>query len=81
MATIRVHEDQENRIGDVRRIKDATAVGSHQGHPLQQTKRPVLAVLHNNCHRNAKTVSIMPFFFLSFFFSFFLLPFLVTKIF
>ncbi|XP_043267206.1 cyclin-A2 [Venturia canescens] len=51
MATIRIHEDQENRIVDVRRGKENSV---NQTNPLQQNKRPVLAVLHNNCHRNAK---------------------------
>lgn len=55
MATIRIHEDQENRIVDLRRGKENSA---NQANPLQlQNKRPVLAVLHNNCHRNAKIVS------------------------
>ncbi|XP_076624758.1 cyclin A isoform X2 [Colletes latitarsis] len=49
MATIRVHEDQENRIADIRRGKDNITV------PLQATKRAVLGVLHNNCTRNPKT--------------------------
>ncbi|KAG7204794.1 hypothetical protein KM043_005201 [Ampulex compressa] len=54
MATIRVHEDQENRIADVRRGKENIAVPV-QNQGLQQTKRAVLGVLHNNCNRNSKT--------------------------
>ncbi|XP_076249805.1 cyclin A [Calliopsis andreniformis] len=54
MATIRVHEDQENRITDVRRGKESISVPL-QTQTLQQTKRAVLGVLHNNCNRNPKT--------------------------
>ncbi|KAF7997852.1 hypothetical protein HCN44_009250 [Aphidius gifuensis] len=56
MATIRVHEDQENRIGDTRRIKDNHGLRDHQGHGLQQQKRAVLGVLQSNCHRNKPEV-------------------------
>ncbi|XP_053976658.1 cyclin-A2 isoform X1 [Hylaeus anthracinus] len=54
MATIRVHEDQENRIVDIRRGKDNITVPL-QSQTLQPTKRAVLGVLHNNCTRNPKT--------------------------
>ncbi|THK33267.1 cyclin-A2 [Diachasma alloeum] len=50
MATIRVHEDQENRINDARRGKENGGLREHQG-GLGQQKRAVLGVLHNNCHR------------------------------
>ncbi|CAK9825104.1 G2/mitotic-specific cyclin-A [Anthophora retusa] len=53
MATIRVHEDQENRIADVRRGKENITMPL-QNQALQQTKRAVLGVLHNNCNRNTK---------------------------
>ncbi|XP_012164882.1 cyclin-A2 [Bombus terrestris] len=53
MATIRVHEDQENRISDVRRGKENISVPL-QNQTLQPTKRAVLGVLHNNCNRNTK---------------------------
>ncbi|XP_035723781.1 cyclin-A2-like isoform X2 [Vespa mandarinia] len=54
MATIRVHEDQENRIADIFRGKENIVVPA-QNQVLQQTKRAVLGVLHNNCHRIVKT--------------------------
>lgn len=54
MATIRVHEDQENRISDVRRGKENINVPL-QNQTLQPTKRAVLGVLHNNCNRNTKS--------------------------
>ncbi|XP_017757033.1 PREDICTED: cyclin-A2 [Eufriesea mexicana] len=54
MATIRVHEDQENRINDVRRGKENITVPI-QNQTLQLTKRAVLGVLHNNCNRNTKS--------------------------
>lgn len=57
MATIRVHEDQENRISDVRRGKENISVPL-QSQTLQPTKRAVLGVLHNNCNRNTKPVCI-----------------------
>ncbi|XP_015596882.1 cyclin-A2 [Cephus cinctus] len=56
MATIRVHEDQENRIAaDIRRGKENTTVNLNNGQqqPLNN-KRAVLGVIHNNCHRNGK---------------------------
>ncbi|KOC66169.1 G2/mitotic-specific cyclin-A [Habropoda laboriosa] len=53
MATIRVHEDQENRIADVRRGKENITMPL-QSQTLQATKRAVLGVLHNNCNRNSK---------------------------
>ncbi|CAL7945136.1 unnamed protein product [Xylocopa violacea] len=52
MATIRIHEDQENRIGDVRRGKENITMPLQT---LQPTKRAVLGVLHNNCKRNTKS--------------------------
>ncbi|KAK0158871.1 hypothetical protein PV328_009814 [Microctonus aethiopoides] len=53
MATIRVHEDQENRMTEVRRGKENVPLRDHhQGPGLQHQKRAVLGVLHNNCHRN-----------------------------
>lgn len=54
MATIRVHEDQENRITDVLRGKENISVPNpSQG--LQQNKRAVLGVINNNnCLRNSK---------------------------
>lgn len=58
MATIRVHEDQENRIADIFRGKENIVVPA-QNQVLQQTKRAVLGVLHNNCHRIVKTVCIL----------------------
>lgn len=63
MATIRVHEDQENRISDVRRGKENINVPL-QNQTLQPTKRAVLGVLHNNCNRNTKSVCIHFLFFL-----------------
>lgn len=63
MATIRVHEDQENRISDVRRGKENINVPL-QNQTLQPTKRAVLGVLHNNCNRNTKSVCIDFLFFL-----------------
>lgn len=52
MATIRVHEDQENRvIAEIRRAKENISVSQNQN---QQQKRAVLGVLHNNCPRNTK---------------------------
>ncbi|KAI4477716.1 PREDICTED: cyclin-A2 isoform X2 [Polistes canadensis] len=53
MATIRVHEDQENRITDIFRGKENILPAQNQ--VLQQSKRAVLGVLHNNCHRIVKT--------------------------
>ncbi|XP_011175503.1 cyclin-A2 [Solenopsis invicta] len=57
MATIRIHQDdQENRVaGDPRgRGKENLAAAvSTQTQVLQQTKRAVLGVLHNNCPRNS----------------------------
>ncbi|XP_015178049.1 PREDICTED: G2/mitotic-specific cyclin-A isoform X2 [Polistes dominula] len=53
MATIRVHEDQENRIADIFRGKENILPAQNQ--VLQQSKRAVLGVLHNNCHRIVKT--------------------------
>ncbi|KZC10100.1 PREDICTED: cyclin-A2 [Dufourea novaeangliae] len=53
MATIRVHEDQENRIAEIRRSKENITVPL-QTQTLQQTKRAVLGVIHNNCNRNSK---------------------------
>lgn len=53
MATIRVHEDQENRMVDVRRGKENITVPL-QNQTLQASKRAVLGVLHNNCKRNSK---------------------------
>lgn len=56
MATIRIYEDQENRIAETKRNKDSNlGLKDHnqQGQPgLQHQKRAVLGVLHNNCHRN-----------------------------
>ncbi|XP_008549422.1 cyclin-A1 [Microplitis demolitor] len=61
MATIRIYEDQENRITDTRRNKDNNLVlkdHNQQGQPgLQQQKRAVLGVLHNNCHRNKPEIT------------------------
>ncbi|XP_076302514.1 cyclin A isoform X1 [Lasioglossum baleicum] len=57
MATIRVHEDQENRIVDIRRGKENIHV-PFQAQTLQQSKRAVLGVIHNNCHRNSKVQEI-----------------------
>lgn len=57
MATIRVHEDQENRMNDVRRGKESITVPI-QSQTLQLTKRAVLGVLHNNCNRTTKSVCI-----------------------
>ena len=54
MATIRVHEDQENRIADIRRGKENITLPL-QTQTLQPMKRAVLGVLHNNCNRNPKT--------------------------
>ncbi|XP_034944617.1 G2/mitotic-specific cyclin-A [Chelonus insularis] len=51
MATIRIYDDQENRITETRRGKENALRDHHQGHGVQQ-KRAVLGVLHNNCHRN-----------------------------
>ncbi|XP_076227714.1 cyclin A isoform X2 [Nomia melanderi] len=53
MATIRVHEDQENRIADIRRGKENITVPL-QTQTLQPSKRAVLSVIHNNCNRNSK---------------------------
>ncbi|XP_076380621.1 cyclin A isoform X2 [Megalopta genalis] len=53
MATIRVHEDQENRIADIRRGKENITIPL-QTKTLQQSKRAVLGVIHNNCNRNSK---------------------------
>lgn len=53
MATIRVHEDQENRIVDILRGKENIVVPAQS--QVLQTKRTVLGVLHNNCHRIVKT--------------------------
>ncbi|XP_017881629.1 cyclin-A2 [Ceratina calcarata] len=53
MATIRVHEDQENRIGDVRRGKENITMPL-QSQLLQPQKRAVLGVIHNNCNRTTK---------------------------
>lgn len=55
MATIRVHEDQENRVTEIRRGKENTTVPLQN--QTQQQKRAVLGVLHNNCVRNTKPVS------------------------
>ncbi|XP_012268208.1 cyclin-A2 [Athalia rosae] len=53
MATIRVHEDQENRIADVMRTKEnITVPNPSQG--LQQSKRAVLGIINNNCLRTTK---------------------------
>lgn len=62
MATFRVHEDQENRIVDVRRGKENITVPL-QNQTLQASKRAVLGVLHNNCKRNSKPVRIHLFFY------------------
>lgn len=53
MATIRVHEDQENRIAaDLRgRGKGLNGTVSQNQAPYQN-KRAVLGVLHNNCAGN-----------------------------
>lgn len=53
MATIRVHEDQENRYADIRRGKENITMPL-QSQTLQPTKRAVLGVLSNNCNRNTK---------------------------
>ncbi|XP_011501243.1 PREDICTED: cyclin-A1 [Ceratosolen solmsi marchali] len=50
MATMRVHEDQENRRVGLK--ENVIAVGQQQ--PQQQNKRAVLGVLSNNFVRNAK---------------------------
>ena len=63
MDTIRVHEDQENRVADNRRGKENTSVTLHN--QAQQQKRAVLGVLHNNCVRNTKPVSFFDAFYLS----------------
>lgn len=56
MATIRVHEDQENRITDVLRGKE-NIQGPNPTQSLQQSKRAVLGVINNNnCLRNSKPV-------------------------
>ncbi|XP_015521403.1 cyclin-A2 [Neodiprion pinetum] len=53
MATIRVHEDQENRITDILRGKENISIPNpSQG--LQQSKRAVLGVINNNCLRTSK---------------------------
>ncbi|XP_033216332.1 cyclin-A2 [Belonocnema kinseyi] len=52
MATIRVHEDQENRVTEIRRGKENTTMPLQN--QTQQQKRAVLGVLHNNCVRNTK---------------------------
>ncbi|XP_033320775.2 cyclin A isoform X1 [Megalopta genalis] len=57
MATIRVHEDQENRIADIRRGKENITIPL-QTKTLQQSKRAVLGVIHNNCNRNSKVQEI-----------------------
>lgn len=57
MATIRVHADQENRVADVRRAKEKVSLPV-SSQILQQNKRAVLGVLHNNCSRNSKPVTI-----------------------
>lgn len=58
MATIRVHEDQENRvIADIRRQGKENASVPLQNQNQQQ-KRAVLGVLQNNCPRASKPVSI-----------------------
>lgn len=54
MATTRVHEDQENRITDIRRGKENLSLPQNQ--TLLPSKRAVLASLHNNCHQNTKLV-------------------------
>lgn len=52
MATIRVHEDQENRIAaDLRRGKGINVTMAPNQAPFQN-KRAVLGVLHNNCAGN-----------------------------
>lgn len=54
MATIRVHEDQENRvIADIRRQGKENASVPLQNQNQQQ-KRAVLGVLQNNCPRASK---------------------------
>ncbi|XP_074095853.1 cyclin A [Cotesia typhae] len=61
MATIRIYEDQENRIAETKRNKDSSlGLKDHnqQGQPgLQHQKRAVLGVLHNNCHRNKPEIT------------------------
>lgn len=52
MATIRVHEDQENHVAETHRGKENIVVHL-QNHAVQQ-KRAVLGVLHSNCPRIAK---------------------------
>lgn len=53
MATIRIHEDQENRIAaDLRRGKGGLNVPMAQTQAPYQNKRAVLGVLHNNCAGN-----------------------------
>ncbi|XP_051168900.1 cyclin-A2 [Leptopilina boulardi] len=54
MASIRVHEDQENRvIAEIRRQGKENASVQHQNQ-TQQQKRAVLGVLQNNCPRAVK---------------------------
>ena len=59
MATIRVHEDQENRIAEGRRGKEN--ISASLQNQAQQQKRAVLGVLHSNCPRNTKPVSLTRF--------------------
>ncbi|XP_066592449.1 cyclin-A2-like [Prorops nasuta] len=53
MATFRVHEDQENRIAEIRRGKENIPM-TIQNQAMQQSKRAVLGVIQNNCLRNTK---------------------------
>lgn len=55
MATIRVHEDQENRITNDLRGRGKKTVATTlaaQAQALQQGKRAVFGVLHTNCSQN-----------------------------
>lgn len=61
MATIRVHEDQENRIAADLRGRGKNINGTMaQTQAQYQNKRAILGVLHNNCVGNiSKPVHIL----------------------